>query len=122
MSQLENFGKLRERFSAGVDFVTIYISEAHPSEQGLNWENYGLKQHQFLEEKIGAAKILREKGGKALEGCPILIDGMEQDAERKYCGYPERLYVLMDGKIVYTGDTGPFGYSVAEVETFLSKL
>ena len=33
MSQLENFGKLRERFSAGVDFVTIYISEAHPTEQ-----------------------------------------------------------------------------------------
>ena len=47
---------------------------------------------------------------------------MEQDAEGKYCGFPERLYVLMDGKIVYTGDTGPMGYSVNEVETFLSKL
>ena len=40
MSQLENFGKLRERFSAGVDFVTIYISEAHPSEQVIFYTGF----------------------------------------------------------------------------------
>jgi len=122
MNQLKNFGTLREKFSAGVDFVTIYISEAHPTEQGLKWENYGLRQHQAMEEKIDAAKILRKEAGKALEGCPILVDGMEQEAERKYSGLPERLYVLMDGKIVYAGEMGPMGYSVDDLDAFLSRL
>jgi len=122
MNQLNNFGNLREKFSAGVDFVTIYISEAHPTEQGLKWENYGLRQHQAMEEKIGAANILKKEAGKALEGCPILVDGMEHDAENKYSGLPERLYVLMDVKIVYAGDMGPFGYSVDELDGFLSRL
>ena len=43
--------------------------------QGLKWENYGLRQHQAMEEKIGAANILKKEAGKALEGCPILVDG-----------------------------------------------
>ena len=47
---------------------------------------------------------------------------MEHDAENKYSGLPERLYVLMDGKIVYAGDMGPFGYSVDELDGFLSRL
>eukprot|EP00088_Acartia_fossae_P001610 TRINITY_DN10636_c0_g1_i3.p2 TRINITY_DN10636_c0_g1~~TRINITY_DN10636_c0_g1_i3.p2 ORF type:complete len:124 (-),score=45.29 TRINITY_DN10636_c0_g1_i3:309-680(-) len=122
MNQLKNFGRLRQKFSAGVDFVTVYISEAHPTEQGLSWENYGLRQHQALEEKIEAANILKREAKEALEGCPILVDGMEHEAEKKYQGLPERLYVIMDNKIVYAGGMGPFGYSVDEVDAFLSKM
>ena len=47
---------------------------------------------------------------------------MEHEAEKKYQGLPERLYVIMDNKIVYAGGLGPFNYSVDEVDTFLSKM
>merc|ERR1711922_13695 len=102
--QLNNFGNLRQKFSADVDFVTIYISEAHPTEQELSWENYGLRQHQAMEEKIAAANILKREAKQALEGCPILVDGMSNEAETKYSALPERLYVILDSKIVFTGD------------------
>lgn len=122
MEQLGNFSDLRTKFQAVADFVTIYISEAHPTEQGLDWNNYGLRQHQGMEEKIKAANVLRKEGAQHLEGCPILVDSIENEAETKYSGLPERLYVILDNKIVYTGDMGPFGYSIKDVDQFLSKL
>jgi len=122
MQQLQNFGNLRQKFSSAVDFVTIYISEAHPTEQELGWQNYGLRQHQAMQEKIDAARILKKEGKEALEGCPIVVDSMDNEVEKKYSGLPERLYVILDNKIVYTGGMGPFGYSISEVDEFLSGL
>ena len=36
MEHLDDFGALREKFQDAADFVTIYISEAHPTEQVSN--------------------------------------------------------------------------------------
>ena len=50
---------------------------------------------------------------------------MDNKAGTAYAAMPERLYVVLDGKIVYEGDQGPFGYRLEEVEQFLetrSKL
>ena len=33
MEHLDEFGALREKFQDAADFVTIYITEAHPTEQ-----------------------------------------------------------------------------------------
>eukprot|EP00088_Acartia_fossae_P011957 TRINITY_DN16102_c0_g1_i1.p3 TRINITY_DN16102_c0_g1~~TRINITY_DN16102_c0_g1_i1.p3 ORF type:complete len:126 (-),score=58.09 TRINITY_DN16102_c0_g1_i1:209-586(-) len=122
MQQLENFGNLRNKFSSVADFLTIYISEAHPTEQELEWENYNLRQHQSMDEKIEAARVLRKEGKEFLEGCPILVDNIDNEAEKKYSGLPERLYVILDGEIIYAGEMGPFGYSIKEVDQCLSKL
>ena len=50
---------------------------------------------------------------------------MDNKAGTAYAAMPERLYVVLDGKIVYEGDLGPFGYNLDEVEQYLvtrSKL
>ena len=50
---------------------------------------------------------------------------MDNKAGAAYAAMPERLYIVLDGKIVYEGDQGPFGYNLDEVELYLetrSKL
>ncbi len=44
---------------------------------------------------------------------------MSDEACLKYGGIPERLHVIHNGKIAYSGRTGPFFYNVGEVEYWL---
>ena len=42
---------------------------------------------------------------------PMYLDGMEDEAEKLYAGWPERLYVIgVDQKIAYAGAMGPMGF------------
>ena len=43
---------------------------------------------------------------------PMLIDSIGNDVEEKYIALPMRLYLIgRDGRIVYTGERGPFGFN-----------
>ena len=53
---------------------------------------------------------------------PMVVDPIENPANRTYAGWPERLYVVDEnGAIVYKGKPGPFGYHPEEVEAWLAK-
>ena len=42
---------------------------------------------------------------------PMYLDGMDDDAEKQYAGWPERLYLIgTNKKIAYAGDMGPLGF------------
>ena len=52
---------------------------------------------------------------------PILIDSMDDAAERAYNAWPERLYVLSkEGAVNYKGGKGPYGFNPEELERFLA--
>ena len=67
--------------------------------------------------RLAAAQVLREKAGQSLMGCQILVkidlpiffnlsptfqvDPMTDIANLSYGALPERLYVVLDGTIVY---------------------
>ena len=54
---------------------------------------------------------------------PMLLDGMDNDAEYKYQGWPDRLYVISsEGKIAYQGGLGPLYFDVDEFELELNKI
>lgn len=122
MANLQKFGNIRQNFSELANFVTIYIEEAHPVEQGHFNGNYDIKTHANFEERLRAAQTLREDAGKNLAGCPILVDPMDDRTNKAYAALPERLYVICDGKIIYQGGLGPFDYNLAELESFLAKM
>ena len=53
---------------------------------------------------------------------PLLVDPMENPANRLYAGWPERLYVIDEqGVIVYKGEQGPGGYHPEEVDAWLAR-
>ena len=59
--------------------------------------------------------------GKAAGKCPYAVDLMDNAAMNAYRGFPERLYVVEDGKIKHVSVAGPWGYSVDEVRDWLKK-
>jgi len=126
MANLGKFGKLRANFSEVADFVTIYIAEAHPAERGHfrvggDDGNYDIDTHNNIADRLRAAEILREEAGDALKGCKILVDPMDDRANKAYASLPERLYVVQDGQVLYQGGLGPFDYRIGDVEDFLKK-
>lgn len=53
---------------------------------------------------------------------PLAVDGMDDDADRLYAAWPERLYVIDEqGVIAYKGGMGPFDYHPEQVRAWLDR-
>ena len=102
-------------FEKQVEFCCIYIREAHPEDSvgGFKTErnrSIGIiyDQPTTIEQRGEIAEVCVLK--LSLE-MPMYLDGMEDEAETKYVGWPERLYVIgADSKIAYAGAMGPMGF------------
>lgn len=54
---------------------------------------------------------------------PMLLDGIDYDAERKYVGLPMRQFLIdRDGRVAYAGDKGPFGWDDGALERSLVEV
>lgn len=117
MSKLDSVKKIVRDFSDVADFVFVYVEEAHPVD-GWDYESnkYKIPEHKTVADRLEAAKLLADTG---LPPCTLLIDTMENTAVRAYFAYPERLYVLENGKVSFVGGIGPFGYHPKAVREWL---
>jgi len=51
---------------------------------------------------------------------PALLDAIENQTERVYTGWPDRLYLISrGGRVVFKSLPGPFGFSPKELEQAL---
>jgi hypothetical protein len=77
------------------------------------------RQPKTLAERLAIANDFTHRFGYPV---PLAVDGMDNQAERLYSGWPERLYVIDEsGKIVFKGEPGPFGYHPEQLEAWLAK-
>ena len=54
---------------------------------------------------------------------PLLVDAMNDRVGHAYSGMPDRMYVIdREGKVVYKGGRGPFGFKPGEMEQALVML
>jgi len=120
MAVLESFGQMSAKYSHCADFATIYIEEAHPSEKANFSGNISIATHKNLQERIEASQILVE-AKSSNDNYEIFVDLMDNKACSQYAALPERLYVVLDGKIIFEGQQGPFGYSISGVEEVIKK-
>lgn len=112
---------MHDRFSDQVQFLTIYIKEAHPEDE---WqmdsnEDQGIcyKQPNSLPQRVAIARDFVERFEY---GVPMLVDPMDNAAEEAYAGWPERLYVIDEaGNVAYKGGVGPFKFDPDELEAWL---
>ncbi|HEU5402823.1 MAG TPA: redoxin domain-containing protein, partial [Terriglobales bacterium] len=74
-----------------VEFLFVYVREAHPGEE--------LPPHHNMGDKVQAAEILRDE--EELE-MPILIDDLSGKVHRKYSGQPNPTFLIdKSGRIAY---------------------
>lgn len=116
---------MHRRYGDRAEFVAIYVREAHPgdgawpgpfkSEAG-DAINQPTEIDQRLEVACECSKTLQIS-------MPLLVDTIDDRVGRAYSGMPDRLYVIdRDGKVVYKGGRGPFGFKPAEMEQSLVML
>ncbi|ELU00448.1 hypothetical protein CAPTEDRAFT_204892 [Capitella teleta] len=98
-------------------FLCVYIEEAHPSDGWAFSGNIDIRQHKTIDSRLAAAEILSLRK----PSFPIVVDSMTDEANIKYGGLFERLYVFRDDVIEYQGGRGPSGCHVAEVEQHLLR-
>jgi hypothetical protein len=105
-------------------FYVIYIREAHPTDgwqtDSNRSEGIEYAQPQTFEDRRAVASACAL--GLKLT-IPTLLDSMDNAADRAFQGWPERLYVLSaDGRILYQGGKGPYGFDIEELDRFLADL
>jgi hypothetical protein len=112
---------LKKRYADQVQFIAIYVREAHPTDgwQMTSNDRAGIVFRQPLDrlERVGVA----EKCCQSLVmTIPLLVDDVSDRVGHAYSGMPDRLYVIdRAGKVAYKGGRGPFGFKPGEMEQSL---
>jgi hypothetical protein len=114
---------MHEQYRDRVEFLTVYIKEAHPEDEwqmdANEEQDVCYPQPKTTAQRVAIAKDFVARFDYPL---PLLVDPIENPADALYAGWPERLYVVDEtGTIVYKGETGPFGFHPEEVETWLAE-
>ncbi|MBT3266446.1 hypothetical protein HN371_04785 [Candidatus Poribacteria bacterium] len=106
---------LYARYSDEVQFLVIYIREAHPQD--------GWATNSDLCPKINDPTTIEERRAIAGEcevamahGIRTYVDEMDDPVMTAYVAQPERLYLVgVDGRVAYQGGQGPWGFEPAEL-------
>ena len=111
--------RLYERYRSEVEFLVVYVREAHPEDGWILAENrregVAVRDPQSAEERVACATRLEL-------GLPFVVDGVDDEVARGYGGWPDRLYLIgRDGRIAYQGEPGPDGFVVGELEEAIER-
>jgi hypothetical protein len=117
--------KIYEDYKDHADFLTVYIREAHPTDE---WrmksnekekDNVCYSQPKTLDERVAIASDFSKRFKYPL---PFGVDDMSNAANNAYAAWPERLYIVDEtGHIAYKGGNGPFKYDPKEVRKWLAE-
>jgi hypothetical protein len=107
-------------------FLTIYIAEAHAKDEWYlptapNAHEGGhacIIQHKNIESRKYVASTFIEDFDIPFE---VVCDSMKDQVCERYDAWPERVYIIEKGMVVYAGGLGPFDYKLAEVKDWLAS-
>ena len=116
--------ELWEKHASVVQFVVVYIREAHPEdgwvvtmnrEQGIALNDPTTNAER---ENVAEACALR------LEiRMPVVVDDLSDEIASAYGALPDQLYLIGgDGRVAYQGEPGPFGFDPTGLATAIESL
>ena len=128
-----NLHDLYEKYLEQVQFINVYISEAHPVDGwwfGKGFSKWLVKlyapkvsmdiyNHKTMEERRRAAGQCED----ALQyGIRTYVDEMDNAVSKAYAAHPTRLYLVgVDGKVVYAAGLGPFDFHPYKLGAAIEK-
>jgi hypothetical protein len=115
---------LHQRYGNRVQFLAVYVREAHPVEGWRMASNdrvgVTVKQPTSKNERAAVAKTCCASLEMTM---PLVVDELDDRVGHAYSGMPDRLYVIdRDGRVAYKGGRGPFGFKPGEMEQSLVML
>jgi hypothetical protein len=134
-----SLAELYEQYHEQVQFLNIYIREAHPKDGwwlGNKWTKKLIET--ILTDKASMEhddpKTIEERRAVAGEcetalqyGIRTYVDEMDDAVNKAYAAWPTRLYLVdLDGKVVYGGGLGPYDFKPtklkAAIESYLTQI
>lgn len=110
---------LYEEYSDRVQFLMIYISEAHPTD-GWYMGKHDIRSHRSIEER---RKVAGECELALRYGIPTLVDEMGDAVNAAWAAHPDRMYLVgVDGRVAYAGGRGPWGFKPSEMKQAIEAL
>jgi Iodothyronine deiodinase len=111
--------RLYELYRSEVEFLVVYVREAHPEDCWVLAENrregVAVRDPSSTEERVACATRFE------LE-LPFVVDRVDDEVARRYGGWPDRLYLIgRDGRIAFQGEPGPAGFVVGELENAIER-
>jgi Iodothyronine deiodinase len=106
-----------------VNFLVVYITEAHPSDvwqmQSNIKDNVVFASPKTEDDRAFIAGACVRKLGIEF---PAVLDEFGNSTEQAYTGWPDRIYLIdAQGRVAYKSKPGPFGFKPAELEKALSR-
>ena len=96
------------------EFYMVYISEAHASDDKHPVpyaKELGIAEHKNYGQRCSIASRLKLDKNLTI---PCLVDGMDNEVEKAYKGWPDRVYVVRkDGTLGVAAKRGPWGFKPA---------
>jgi hypothetical protein len=116
--------KLYEQYKDRVSFLTVYISEAHPTDVWQSESNIREKvlfaTPKSADERASVAGMCVRKLGIKF---PAVLDEFGNSTEQNYTAWPDRLYVIdRDGRVAFKSKAGPFGFHADELGAAVARV
>ena len=125
--------KIYEQYHEEIQFLRIYIREAHPIDGWWMGRPLTKKVVSALVPKVSMAHYdppsIEERRAVAGEcesalqyGVRTYVDEMDDYVNNTYAAWPTRLYLIgLDGKVVYPGGIGPWGMKPKELKVAIAN-
>jgi len=107
-----------------VEFVVVYIREAHPEDGWViasnREENISFNDPTSNDERTEAAASCALRLQIRM---PVVVDDIDDKIASAYGALPDRLYLIgKGGKVVYQGGPGPWGFDSRKLAEAIDKL
>src|SRR5262249_419857 len=117
-AQFGSLEEMRKRYGDRVEFLGVYVREAHPT------DGWHMESNDRAGVKFAQPTNKDERQAIATQCCtalkmtiPLLVDGVDDAVGQAYSGMPDRLYLIDKyGRVAYKGGRGPFGFKPGELE------
>jgi hypothetical protein len=130
--------ELYGQYHQQVQFLNIYIREAHPIDGWWlgrrltrkifkTWFSKASMEH-YDPKTIEERRAVAGECETALQyGIHTYVDEMDDAVNLAYAAWPTRLYLVgLDGRVVYAGELGPYGFKPKElksaIDDYLSRI
>jgi len=109
---------LLAEYEGRVNFLTVYIKEAHPQDLWPLGQHVSVMNHTCIEDRIEVAKRFIAENEWKLE---TVVDSMENGFMDTFKSHPERFYGIVDCKLGFKAFPVDAYYLVSDIQEWLSK-
>ena len=108
---------LYDRYRDQVEFLLVYLKEAHPAD---GWSIQVNPKLRYVKDPVTETERFQVANSCMLDlaiTIPCVIDSMDNSTMQAYNAFPDRLYLIgKNGRIVFKGGPGPWGFKPDQLE------